>query len=68
VALGWDGVEVNDIPVATELDRDGLLVMREEDDGRPLRVVTDVDGPRFEAAWLDAVVRASRAGSPDAAS
>lgn len=54
VALGWDGVTIEEIPLALEL-RGGLLVERAEPAGRPTRVVTAVDGPRFGALWLDLV-------------
>lgn len=54
VALGWDGVTVEELPLAFEL-RDGLLVEREDPAGRPTRVVTAVQGPRFGALWLDVV-------------
>jgi purine nucleosidase len=58
VAAGWDGVTMEDIPCALEM-RDGLLHMEQREDAPPLRVVTEVDGERFEETWLDAVVRAS---------
>ena len=47
VALGWeDGVEIEELRVAVE-EKDGLLVERVHADGRPVRMVTKVDGPRF---------------------
>ena len=54
VALGWDGVTVETLPLALELEGDRL---RERIDvgGRPLRVVTRVDRGRFDAFWLDTV-------------
>ena len=54
VALGWDGVVVEELPLAIEL-RDGWLRARMDPAGRPLHVVTAVDGPRFNAFWLDLV-------------
>jgi hypothetical protein len=59
VAAGWDGIAIQDIPV--ELSWEGpMLRMQEREGAVPLRIVTDVDAPRFEAAWLEAVIRASR--------
>lgn len=58
VALGWDGAVTEE--VRTRLERQaGRLLMRPGDDGLPLRVVTKVDGRRFEQEWLAAVKRAS---------
>ena len=58
VAAGWDGVTISDLAVATAL-REGLLHMSTEQDAPSLRVATGVDAPSFEAAWIDAVLRAS---------
>lgn len=58
VAMGWDGVEYQDIPTKLEL-RDERLWMTPEE-GRPsLRVVTEVDGDRFEDVWLRSVESAA---------
>jgi len=58
VAAGWDGVAIRDVPV--ELSIEGSLLRMRERDGAPaIRIATDVDAPRFEDAWLEAVVRAS---------
>jgi hypothetical protein len=38
--------------------------MTEAAGGRPLRVVTAVDGPAFAGAWLAAVERAAASGRP----
>lgn len=55
VALGWDeGVEIEELRVAVE-EKDGLLVERSDPAGRPMRVVTKVDGPRFNLLWLDVI-------------
>ena len=62
-ALGWDGVTVENLRCAYERDPDGLLRMTLADDGAPLRTATGVDAARFEAAWLDAVCRASATAS-----
>jgi purine nucleosidase len=58
VAAGWNGVTVSELPVTTTI-RDGLLHMSVEPGAPTLRVATDVDGPAFDAAWLDAVLTAS---------
>jgi purine nucleosidase len=60
VAAGWGGVTISDLSVSTEL-RDGLLHMSINDGAPSLRVATDVDGPAFDVAWMDAVLRASDA-------
>ncbi|MDQ4028165.1 MAG: nucleoside hydrolase [Actinomycetota bacterium] len=58
-ALGWDGVTVEDIPTKLEL-RDDRLWMTKAPGQQALRVVTEVDGPRFEETWVQAVERAAR--------
>jgi purine nucleosidase len=63
VALGWDGVRVEEVPTRLEV-RDGRLVMTRRAGARPLRVVTAVDGPGFEAVWLAAVERAGALSRP----
>jgi purine nucleosidase len=62
VALGWDGVTVEEVPTQLEV-RDGRLRMTPREGAPALRVVTAVDGPAFEEAWLTAVERASAAGA-----
>jgi purine nucleosidase len=66
VALGWDGVTVEQVPTRPEV-RGGRLRMTRlaaHPAARPLRVVTAVDGPAFEEAWLAAVERASALTRP----
>jgi purine nucleosidase len=63
VALGWDGVTVEEVPVRLEAGG-GRLRMTEAAGGRPLRVVTAVDGPAFAEAWLAAVARACALSRP----
>lgn len=60
VAVGWDGVTVQDVRLRCGIDRDGVLRWREDRLGRPVRVVTDVDGARFGEAWLDGVTGGAR--------
>jgi purine nucleosidase len=59
VALGWGGVTIADLAIGFALREDGLLHMKPDERAPQLPVVTDVDGPRFERAWLEAVLRAS---------
>jgi purine nucleosidase len=58
VAAGWSGSTVEQLPVATRRS-DGLLRMTIEEGAAPIRVVTGVDAASFDAAWLNAVLRAS---------
>lgn len=64
VALGWDGASIEDIPMRLDL-HGGRLWMSRCDGERELRVVTSVDGDRFEAAWLAAIDRAGNAASTE---
>jgi purine nucleosidase len=58
VALGWDGVTIEEVPTHLEVGG-GKLLMTRRTGARPLRVVTAVDGPAFEEAWCQAVERTS---------
>lgn len=51
VALGWDGVVVEELPLALTVE-DGWLCERVADGGVPTRVVTQVDGPAFDVLWF----------------
>lgn len=56
VALGWDGVTVERLPLVVELK--GIwLRARIHPAGRPFRVVAGVDRERFNAFWLRTVTR-----------
>ncbi len=56
IALGWsEGVEIREIPLSIEV-KDGWLCERVDDDGKPFRVVTRVDGGKFNELWLSTVV------------
>jgi purine nucleosidase len=56
IALGWDdGVEIEDVPLVIE-QQDGWLIERIDPTGKPLRVVTKIDGPRFSAFWLQRIL------------
>lgn len=54
VALGWDGVTIETLPLALD-DEDSWLRMRVDGRGPRMRVVTGVDGGRFNDFWLDTV-------------
>ncbi|MFL5796824.1 MAG: nucleoside hydrolase [Actinomycetota bacterium] len=63
VAAGWDGIAIEEIPTLLERRGDRLWMVRRRG-AAPLRVVTAVDAPRFEEAWLEAVIRASSHAVP----
>jgi inosine-uridine nucleoside N-ribohydrolase len=55
IALGWEeGVEIEELPLVVE-EVDGRLAERLDPAGKPYRVVTRVDGPRFSQFWLDLI-------------
>jgi inosine-uridine nucleoside N-ribohydrolase len=54
VALGWPGATVEQIRLRTDRDGDVLRFVPDPG-GRPVRVLTDVDGPAFAAMWLERV-------------
>jgi purine nucleosidase len=57
IALGWnEGVEIREIPLKLEM-QDGWLYQRVDDRGKPTRVVTGVNGGKFNAFWLSIVAR-----------
>ncbi len=56
VALGWDGVTIETLPLTFETP-DGWLRLRGDPHGRPLRVVTGVDADAFDALWVHVVTR-----------
>ncbi len=56
VALGWrDGVVMEQVRLALEIE-DGLLVECPDPHGQPFRLVTALDGPRFDRFWQDCLV------------
>lgn len=56
IALGWrDGVEMRALPLLVE-EKEGWLHERIDERGKLIRVVTKVDGPSFNAFWLDKVL------------
>jgi purine nucleosidase len=56
IALGWnDGVETKEIPIILE-EKDGWLAEQIHSSGKPVRVVTKIDGSRFNEFWVNTVV------------
>jgi hypothetical protein len=55
-ALGWEeGLKIEELPLLIE-EREGLLCETIDPvRGKPVRVVTQVDGARFNQFWLDTV-------------
>lgn len=52
IALGWDeGVEVQELPLVIE-EKAGWLTERIDPAGKPMRVVTKVDGSAFNEYWV----------------
>ena len=55
IALGWEeGVEIHELPLTVE-EKDGWLHERIDPSGRLTRVVTKIDGPRFNDFWLNKI-------------
>ena len=55
IALGWnEGIEIEELPLLLE-ENDGWLHERIDPAGKSIRVVTKVDGPRFDEFWLDKI-------------
>ena len=57
IALGWnDGVEIEGLPLLLE-EKDGWLTERTDPAGKPIRIVTKIDGPRFNEFWVSKIVK-----------
>lgn len=57
IAQGWDeGVEFETVPLVLE-EKDGWLHERIGTTGKPVQIVTKIDGPRFNEFWLDKVTK-----------
>jgi inosine-uridine nucleoside N-ribohydrolase len=54
VALGWDGIRAETVPVQV-VSRDGWLRAEVSEVGRMMTVVTEVEGTRFNDVWLGTV-------------
>lgn len=56
IALGWnEGVEIEELPLLLE-EKDGFLHERIHPTGKLVRVVTKVDGPRFNEFWFNKIM------------
>lgn len=59
IAVSWkDGVEIKKIPLKVEMS-EGWLYERIDPVGKPVRVVTKIDGNRFNEFWVETISRAS---------
>lgn len=57
IAMGWsDGVEIQEFPLHME-EKSGWLYERIDPSGKPVRVVTRVDGARFNRFWLNQIIK-----------
>jgi hypothetical protein len=57
IALGWnDEVEMEEVPLILE-EKDGWLYERIDASGKPIRIVTKVDGSRFNEFWLNKITK-----------
>jgi purine nucleosidase len=56
VSLGWEGVTIQELPLAFEI-KDNLLCEAVNPNGKLTKLVTRVDGPRFNEFWLEVVTR-----------
>ncbi|MEA2575827.1 MAG: hypothetical protein QOH93_3125 [Chloroflexia bacterium] len=57
IALGWnEGVEIEEVHLVVKVEK-GWLVERVDPSGRPVSLVTKVDGARFSEFWLERVTR-----------
>ena len=57
IALGWnDAVEIREFPLLLE-EKDGWLHERVDPRGRPVPVVTKINGPAFNEFWLNKIVK-----------
>ncbi len=62
IAAGWnEGIEIKEIPLSLET-RDGWLYETIDPAGKPTRVVTRIDGNKFDEFWLAKVSRVSGVG------
>jgi purine nucleosidase len=57
IALGYKtGIETHQVSLVLE-EKDGVLYERIDPSGRPVRVVTKIDGPRFDQFWIDTIMK-----------
>jgi inosine-uridine nucleoside N-ribohydrolase len=56
IALGWnDGVEIEELHLILE-EKEGWLTERIQPSGKPVRVVTKINGSRFSNFWINQIV------------
>jgi purine nucleosidase len=56
IALGYTyGIEIQEIPLGLE-EKDGFLHEKVDPNGKVVRIVTKVNGPRFDQFWLDKIM------------
>ena len=57
IALDWnDGVEIKELPLILE-EKNGWLTEHIHPSGKPVRVVTKVDGSRFNEFWINKIAK-----------
>ena len=57
IALGWnDGIEIEELPLIVE-EKDGWLTERIHSSGKPIRVITKVNGSSFNEFWLNKITQ-----------
>jgi len=55
IALGWsEGIEIREIPLALDL-KEGWLHEKIDAAGKPMKVVTKIDGDRFNQFWIETI-------------
>lgn len=55
IALGWhEGIEIEELLLTLE-EKDGWLYEHIRPSGKPVHVVTKVDGPRFNEFWVNVI-------------
>ena len=57
IALDWnDGIEIKELPLILE-EKNGWLTEHIHPSGKPVRVVTKVDGSRFNEFWINKIAK-----------
>ena len=56
VALGWNGVEIEELSLVVE-EKDNILHERIDNTGKIFKVVTKVDGIKFNKFWLEKIIK-----------
>ncbi len=57
IALGWDEIKIDELPLKLEI-KDGWLIERVDEAGKLTKVVTAVNGNKFNELWFKIVTRA----------